>query len=592
MTAADPPAAWTEDGRLRSTLYDDIYFAEDGLAESRTVFLEGCGLPEAWRGRRRFVVGELGFGTGLNIAALLDLWLRERPAGGRLHIFSVEAHPLAAPDAAAALRRWPDVGKAAELLIARWPGRARGFHRIDLSEHDAVVDLAVLEAAEALAGWSGLADAWFLDGFAPSANPAMWRPEVLELVAARSAPDARLATFSAAGAVRRGLQAAGFEVERRPGHGRKRHRLEAGLPGPAAARPPLPRVAIVGAGIAGAALARAFAGLGVEAEVYERENLGAGASGNAAALVSPRLDAGLGPEAQLFAQAFRGAVRAYEQTPGCILARGLLQLERTDRDAARFAKIAASDLFEPASLSPRSECEVADLLGEDAGPGLELTDALTLAPAGLLDAWTPAVTIANVGGVERAGAGWRLLDADGGETGRADMVCLAAGSGLAQLTGLPLSPIRGQAEVIAGAPSVPVAFGAYAIPTATGVLFGATFDRGEAEAVVTPEAEARNRAALAARLPELAGRLATAPSHSRASIRAVSPDRRPVAGRLDEGLFVLGGLGSRGFTLAPLLAEHVAALALGAPSPLPAQFGTLVSPDRFAQTRPVERNVP
>src|SRR5690606_30506839 len=133
MPATDPPAVWTEDGRLRSRLYDDIYFAEDGLAETRAVFLEGCDLPRAWRDRRRFVVAELGFGTGLNIAALLDLWLRDRPADGRLHIFSVEAHPLPSADAAAALRRWPEIGAAAGLLIERWPGRARGFHRIDLA---------------------------------------------------------------------------------------------------------------------------------------------------------------------------------------------------------------------------------------------------------------------------------------------------------------------------------------------------------------------------------------------------------------------------------------------------------------------------
>ncbi|MCC7269057.1 MAG: tRNA (5-methylaminomethyl-2-thiouridine)(34)-methyltransferase MnmD [Caulobacteraceae bacterium] len=591
MPATDPPAVWTEDGRLRSRLYDDIYFAEDGLAESRAVFLEGCDLPRAWRDRRRFVVAELGFGTGLNIAALLDLWLRDRPADGRLHVFSVEAHPLPSADAAAALRRWPEIGAAAGLLIERWPGRARGFHRIDLAEHGVLIDLAVLEVAEALAGWSGRADAWFLDGFAPSANPDMWRPKVLELVAARSAPDARLATFSAAGAVRRGLQAAGFEVERRPGHGRKRHRLEARRTGQASVESPPATVAVVGGGIAGAALARAFAGLGANAVVHERARLGAGASGNDAALVSPRLDAGLGPEAQLFAQAFRHATGAYGQVPGGVLARGLLQLERTDRDAGRFARIAASDLFEAGTLTPRTSDEVAERLGEAAGAGLELAEALTIVPAKVLAAWTPEVEIAQVAGLERDSDGWRLLDAGGGQIARADIVCLAAGHGLAGLAALPLSPIRGQAETVEGDIAVPAAFGAYAIPTGDGVLFGATFDRGEAEVVVTPQAEARNRAALAARLPGLAGRLA-GPSRSRAAIRAVAPDRRPVAGRLDEGLFALGGLGSRGFTLAPLLAEHVAALALGAPSPLPSPLGTLVSPERFRQMRSIGRSRP
>src|SRR6187549_2314582 len=107
---SDDPLDWTDDGRPRSALFGDVYFsAEDGLAESRAVFLEGCGLPDAWAGRRRFVVGELGFGTGLNIAALLELWRRARPLGARLQIFSVEAFPVNADEAARALGRWPEL---------------------------------------------------------------------------------------------------------------------------------------------------------------------------------------------------------------------------------------------------------------------------------------------------------------------------------------------------------------------------------------------------------------------------------------------------------------------------------------------------
>src|SRR5678816_2662261 len=99
MPGKDPPLSplvWGEDGLPRSSLYGDVYFsAEDGLAETRAVFLQGCGLPDAWKGRDRFVVGELGFGTGLNIAALLDLWRRTSEPNARLHIFSIEAHPIA-----------------------------------------------------------------------------------------------------------------------------------------------------------------------------------------------------------------------------------------------------------------------------------------------------------------------------------------------------------------------------------------------------------------------------------------------------------------------------------------------------------------
>src|SRR5476651_2582963 len=137
MTDDDPqsPLTWSEDGQPRSRLYDDVYFsAEDGLAEARAVFLQGCGLPDAWQGRDRFVVGELGFGTGLNVLALIELWARTRPSGGRLHIFSVEAHPIAADDARRALSRWPELAELAGRLTSHWPGRASGPHRVDLPE--------------------------------------------------------------------------------------------------------------------------------------------------------------------------------------------------------------------------------------------------------------------------------------------------------------------------------------------------------------------------------------------------------------------------------------------------------------------------
>ena len=219
MAEADPssPVTWDADGAPRSRAFGDVYFSKvDGLAESRAVFLAGCGLPDAWAGRERFTVAELGFGSGLNILALLDLWRRSRPPAGRLHIFSVEAFPMTAQDAGRALAAWPDIAELSAMLLARWPRRARGFHRIDFPGLDASLDLAVMDVADALDGWSGAADAWFLDGFSPACNPGMWSQDVFDAVARRSAPGARAATFTVAGAVRRGLAAAGFDGEEGP----------------------------------------------------------------------------------------------------------------------------------------------------------------------------------------------------------------------------------------------------------------------------------------------------------------------------------------------------------------------------------------
>ena len=578
----DSPLDWTADGQPRSRRFGDVYFSrEDGLAETRAVFLEGCGLPQAWAGRSRFVVGELGFGTGLNILALLDLWRRTRPADARLHIFSIEAFPVPAADAARALGRWPQLAEVAAPLLASWPGRARGLHRVELPQFAAVLDLAVLDVVEALQGWDGRADAWFLDGFAPALNPAMWSNEVLALVGARSAPGARAATFTVAGQARRGLAAAGFEVAKRPGFGRKRERLEAVWPGCPSANAPPPAVAVVGAGIAGASVVRALKALGVEPLLFEATAPGAGASGNPVALVTPRLDAGLGPPARLFAQAFARAVELYEPIPRAVVAAGVLQLEAAPRDGPRFAKIAAADLFEPGALAPVDAAQASLRLGEPAPAALDQAAALTVDSAVILRAWAPHARPGRVARLVREGPAWRLLDAEGEALATVEVVILAAGLASAALAPqLPLQGVRGQASWAAlDSPPPAVAWGGYAAPLAGGVLFGATHDRDDLGTEVREGDHARNLATLAGRLPALAARLAGRPLQGRASVRAATPDRLPLAGRQGE-LLVLTGLGSRGFSLAPLLGEHVAALATGAPSPLPASLARLVDPAR------------
>lgn len=571
-TAASP-LDWTPDGQPRSRLFDDVYFsAQDGLSETRAVFLEGCGLPDAWAGRRRFVVGELGFGTGLNVAALLQLWQATRPPNAHLHIASVEAYPITASEAARALSRWPELAPVADLLTARWPGRARGRHRLDLPELSATLDLAVMDVAQALEGWAGAADAWFLDGFSPAANPAMWTDEVLALVAARSAPGARAATFTVAGQVRRGLAAAGFAVDKRPGFGRKRERLEARLPG-AAQDPPLGRVAVIGAGVAGASAARAVRTQGGEAVVVEAEAPGAGGSGNPAALVTPRLDAALGEAARLFAQAFARASLLYADVDGAILDRGVLQLAANDRDADRFAKIAASDVFEPGALTLRDE-----------PTALDQRTALVVRPGPILDAWLGDVMTARVARLEPATGGWRLLDSDGGVIVEADAVIVAAALASRDLVaGAALQPVRGQASwTTDGARAQAAAWGGYLLPGPDGLLFGATHDRDDAATDLRDVDHQRNLATLAARFPALAARIDPSALAGRASVRAVTPDRLPLAGAAGaEGLLLLTGFGSRGFSMAPLLAEHVAALALGAPSPISRAAADLVAPGRF-----------
>lgn len=207
---------WRDGATPVSTLFDDPYFSlAGGLAETRHVFLAGNDLPA--RFRDGFHIGELGFGTGLNLVATLIAWTASgRP--GRLAYTSFEAFPMPAADIARALAAFPEAATAAAPLLAAW---ATGARRFSLGP----LDVTVIEgdARATLPGWPGRADAWFLDGFAPAKNPELWSGALMAEVAAHSRPGASFATYSAAGHVRRGLASAGFQVERVPGFGLKRH---------------------------------------------------------------------------------------------------------------------------------------------------------------------------------------------------------------------------------------------------------------------------------------------------------------------------------------------------------------------------------
>ncbi|MBX9575621.1 MAG: tRNA (5-methylaminomethyl-2-thiouridine)(34)-methyltransferase MnmD [Caulobacteraceae bacterium] len=597
MNDGSPRLTWTEDGAPISGRFGDVYFSkEDGLAESRAVFLAGCGLPDAWHGRSRFMVAELGFGTGLNVAALIALWRRESPPGGRLHVFSIEGFPLSGDEAARALSGWPEIAEETAALIAAWPAPTPGFHRLDLpADWRVTLDVAIGPVEPTLARWSGRADAWFLDGFAPAANPDMWSPDVLRRVAERSRPGARVATFTVAGAVRRGLTEVGFAVEKQPGHGRKRERLEARLTGPAPTETPAPRVGVVGGGIAGQSVARALLNVGASPILIDAEAPGAGASGFPAALVTPRLDVGDEGLAALSAQALERAGALYDALPEAVTARGVVQLEQAPRDVGRFDRIAGQPIWAEGAMRRLNPSAASALVGEPSTTGgLEMRDARAVVPAAIRGAFLQGVEVikASVHAIEETGTGVRLTDADGAVVVETDAVVITAGWGAAALVPqLALSPVRGQADWVEGVRGPAVAWGGYVVPTATGVLFGATHDRARTHVSQDPSDSRRNLATLKTRLPNLAESLEGSTSHSRAAIRATTPDRLPLAGRLGDRTWIVGGLGARGFALAPLLAEHVAAQIMATPSPLPTDLAARVDPRRLAERpRPAERS--
>jgi tRNA U34 5-methylaminomethyl-2-thiouridine-forming methyltransferase MnmC len=216
---------WTDAGVPVSVRFGDPYFSkQDGLAETRHVFLQGNGLPA--RFGPGFRIAELGFGTGLNLLAAWQAW-QGAGVAGPLRFTSFEAFPMTAPYMEQALAAFPEVAGLAEVLLVAW---ARGEGRIETPDLHAEIILG--DARATLPRWKDKADAWFLDGFAPAQNPELWQPDLMDQVARHTAPGGTFATYTAAGFVRRGLEQSGFDVTRRPGFGRKRHmttgRLRAG----------------------------------------------------------------------------------------------------------------------------------------------------------------------------------------------------------------------------------------------------------------------------------------------------------------------------------------------------------------------------
>jgi len=556
--------------------HGDVYFSGEGLSEKRAVFLVGCGLPEGWAGREHFTVGELGFGTGLNLLALWELWRRHRPSPlARLDVLSFEGLLMPRDAAERAHAAWPELAELSAHLRKHWPEQARGVQRIVLGD-GVTLTLFVDEIAASLPQARARCDAWFLDGFAPAKNPEMWSAEVLEHVARLSAADARAATYTVAGEVRRNLQAVGFDVAKVPGHGRKKERLEARLVEARPERGVTPkRVAIIGAGIAGAWAARAFLRRGCEATVYDQAAApGSGGSGNPLALVMPRLDAGDGPASRALLEAWLLARRVYPEL-GRDAAQVLdaVHLPRGEREEQRFAKL----LGDPPLTEALLQAE---------GAGLRHIGAVAVRPGAALARLLEGADVrfgARMGSVDE-------IDAD--------LVVVCAGMEVSEINGVAAPAVEGrlgQVDWMAshGSPSA-IADGGYAVEAFGKLVFGATFEATQGEPEVSEDARTHNLGVLTRLRPDIvAGDLS-----ARAAIRATTQDRLPFAGRppqpgsanekAPDGTpapsgrnRLIGGLGSRGFLWAPLLAELVASEALGEPLPVEASVADCLDPGRF-----------
>ena len=639
-----------QDGQPVSRRYGDRYFSrESGLEETRHVFLDGNRLRERWSvlaplGRQaRFTIGETGFGSGLNFAAAWRLWDELAPAGACLRYISVERDPLVAADIARTLGLWPELASYAEALLAQWSALPPGWHRFVLGGGRVLLTLAVGDVRAVLPRLDATVDAWFLDGFAPAKNPAMWEPEVLATVARLSAPGATLSTYTVAGDVRRGLETVGFTVQKGRGFGRKREMmrgaLAARLPSPWRApwfARPAPRggerqAAVIGAGLAGTATAFSLAARGWAVTLVDRHGaLAAEASGNRMGTLYARLSphatalselaaAGLDHTARILPAA---GLEAGADFDAC----GVLQLEYDDQERMHQSRLGAQGW-------PREFLARLDQPDASARAGLELpTGGLLFPRAGwvcppaLCRAFAahPSVRVAlgrAAVHLRRSGDGWAIHD-DTGPIASAPVVVIAASvgsTGFAETAHLPLRAIRGQLTLVPETPAsralrVVLCGDGYIAPAVGGThSLGATHKFRDLSTDVTAAEHAENLGKLARLAPTLyaaldGDRMQAMQLAGRAALRCSSPDYLPIIGpvveaarfaaayarlshdatlALDspapwlEGLYVNTAHGSRGLVTAPLSGEVLAAYLDDEPAPLPGSVIEAVHPSRF-----------
>jgi tRNA 5-methylaminomethyl-2-thiouridine biosynthesis bifunctional protein len=586
---ADPlvPArlAFTEQGVPYSEAFGDLYHsAAGGPAQARHVFLAGNGLPGRWAGRGRFVILETGFGAGVNFLATWQAWRQDPRRCARLHFVSIEKHPFRISDLKEIYLRYPDLKNESAELEAGWPLLVSGAHRIELDGGKVVLTLFFGDI-KLVRDLRLAADAFYLDGFAPAKNPDMWSHALMRALSRLAAPGATAATWSVAVDVRAALEATGFAVEKRPGFGDKKEMLAARYmkEGQRTFAVKERSAAVIGAGLAGAAICERLCARGWQVRLFERNAAAAQeASGNHAGTFHPVVT----PDDSLFARLTRAAfLLCLRNWPRFGRLRwdpcGVLQLARDAREQASQRKaLAALEL-------PSEYVQYVTREEASAHAGVPVSaDGLWFPQGG----WVQPRSLAEA---ELDACGARLERRFGRELSslheaEAPVVILANSFEAPKMQPVPhlrLRRVRGQvthvpAEAI-DAPHVSVLRGGLVLPAVDGIcLVGASFDLDDEDAQMRAESHRGNLE----RLARILGAQVPAQAfEGRVGFRAVVPDRIPVVGKLGEACYGAFAFGSRGLLWGALAAEIIAAGLEGEPLPVEGALADALDPGRFAR---------
>lgn len=637
---------WLDDGTASGSPYSprfgDRYRSErGGLEQAREVFLQGCGLPAAWAGQPQWTIIETGFGLGLNFLVTWAAWQADPQRPRLLHFVSTEAFPASAEDVLRAVRSHPELLPLAEQLQRQLWGLLPGFHRLVFAGGQVLLTLCIGDAKAMLREQLFEADSVYLDGFSPQCNPDIWDLHTLKAVARCCRRGTRVASWTVARSVRDALAQCGFVVLKVPGVPPKRDNLQ-GVFNPgwepkkprssvAPIRRPAARCVVIGAGLAGAAVAASLARRGWQVTVLDSAATpAAGASGLPAGLLSPHVS----PDDSLLSRLSRSGIRATLGQADALLQAGSdwsrsgvleLGLEHPRKRPAAWLQDedlaeAARDWTRPATAEQLAACGLGP-----AAAALWHVQAGWIKPARLVQAWlaTPGVQWrgqATVSQLLRQGNAWQLLDASGQELACAELVVLAAGYASRALassidsadvpTGaLALQAIRGQVSWAMHGPDTQKALPPFplnghgsliaALPLSDKAggqawLMGASFERDSALPTVRPGDQQHNLSRLQTLLPALAGQLRqqfdSGAVQAWAGVRCATPSRLPALGPLSTppmpALWLCSGMGSRGLTFTALCAELLAARLHGEPLPVEQRLADALLPPREPASAP------
>lgn len=629
------PIEWLPDGTPYSPRFGDRYHSEDshGLAQARFCFLAGCGLPAAWAGQSCWRILETGFGLGLNFLVTWAAWRADPQRPQVLHFTSVEAFPAGADDILRAALRIPqatELHALAQQLAVRFHGLLPGVHRLGFENGRVMLTLWIGDAQSQLRQQTTIADSIYLDGFSPSVNPDIWNLHTIKALARHCRQGTQLATWSVARSVREHLAQCGFDVGKVPGVPPKRHNLHAVF-NPAWQRrervsahipmhpTPVGRAIVIGAGLAGSAVAYSLALRGWQVTVL--------AVGHTPADAASGLPVGLfgtqvSPDDNILARLTRCGARLTLQRlrdlhPLCEAGSDWGHSGVLEHCTAGDANFPHGWLHSAGAYwsTPASAAQLAQAGLPAHTPARWHSQAGWVRPARLVQAQLQHPNIRFVGSATVAQlrapahplavgtACWQAVDADGQLLAAGDIAIIAAGAATPGLLPpdicWPLQMIRGQVscgahapDELAPLPPFPVnGHGNFVSQHAGPWIMGSTFERGVETLPVTPTDQALAHAAnfhklqtlLPACSPTLSPWFDPQDSHCQPTwgqIRCASRDRLPIVGPVrtsSHGLWAVCALGSRGLTLSVLCGEWLAAQLHAEPPALDAQLARHVS---------------